>query len=283
MKSVTEKTILALSSEVLAGEVGLNIIRPTLRSLSINCIACPTVLLASHPGAFPQAPAPVGQPLPPPQINAMLDWLLDAGALDHVSGIITGYMPSAAHVEQAAACVDRLKKIAPDCLYLCDPICGDRGRLYIAENTAQAIRDHLLPRADIATPNLFELGWLTDTQPTDLNAAIRAAQQLPCREVIVTSAPAAPDHIATLYVAGHVAEPTTYFCETAKTPGHIHGMGDAFAALYLGRRLSADRPDHALAVATATAATMAQSAQNGQLASQPIALADPAATVSLAV
>ena len=48
---------------------------------------------------------------------------------------------------------------------LVDPVLGDAGRLYVAQETAEAIRDRLIPLADIATPNLFELGWLTGARP----------------------------------------------------------------------------------------------------------------------
>lgn len=265
-------SIFALSSEVVAGEVGLNIIRPTLRSLSISCLACPTILLASHPAAFPLAPPPAGQPIALDQMRKMVNWLIDAGALKGVDGILTGYMPSPDHVALCAQFIDEIRKLAPDCLYLCDPICGDRGRLYIDVNTASAIRDQLVPRADITTPNLFELGWLTQSEPTSQADTIAAARALACAEVVVTSAPSTLDHIATM----QISPSSVQLCETQLEPGHIHGMGDAFAALYLGLRLG--RSDDPLAVATATAAQMARAADDGQLASQPIQLAAPAPT-----
>jgi len=265
-------TILAISSEVLAGEVGLNVIRPTLRSLSLSCIACPTLLLASHPGAYPSATAPAGQAVAPEQISQMVDWLIDAGALSGIGGVLTGYMPSPEHVMLAANIIDRLRDVAPNSLYLCDPICGDRGRLYIGAETAQAIRTHLLPRADITTPNLFELGWLTDSAPSTPEETIEAARHLPCKEVVVTSAPAPADHIATL----QITEERAAECQTALEPEHIHGMGDVFAALYLGLRLRQD--PNPLGVATATAAQLAQSARAGRITSAPIILA-PAAPV----
>ena len=55
----------------------------------------------------------------------------------------------------------RIKAANPRVLVLVDPILGDAGRLYVAPETAEAIRDELLPLATVATPNLFELQWLT--------------------------------------------------------------------------------------------------------------------------
>ncbi len=48
---------------------------------------------------------------------------------------------------------------------LCDPVIGDHGGLYVPEAVATAIRDRLMPLATLATPNRFELAWLTGTEP----------------------------------------------------------------------------------------------------------------------
>nr|WP_234827464.1 bifunctional hydroxymethylpyrimidine kinase/phosphomethylpyrimidine kinase [Sinorhizobium meliloti] len=48
----------------------------------------------------------------------------------------------------------------PALTYLCDPVVGPG--LYVPEAIAGVMRDQLLPMADIATPNPFELSWLTE-------------------------------------------------------------------------------------------------------------------------
>ena len=59
------------------------------------------------------------------------------------------------------------RRPTPNALVCVDPILGDAGKLYVAEETAEAIRDQLLPLASIATPNLFELQWLSGASVTD--------------------------------------------------------------------------------------------------------------------
>ncbi len=86
--------------------------------------------------------------------------------MDEIGAVLTGYFASPEAVTATARLVKAVKAQNPNALYLCDPVLGDvradgSGGLYIAEATAIAIREHLLPQADIITPNRFELGWLS--------------------------------------------------------------------------------------------------------------------------
>ena len=57
------------------------------------------------------------------------------------------------------------------------------------EDVAQSIKDKLLPRADVITPNAFELGWLTGRDVRDRETARAACRTLPGKSVVVTSLP----------------------------------------------------------------------------------------------
>ncbi len=56
----------------------------------------------------------------------------------------------------AAKLVSAAKAANPNVTYICDPVMGDLGGLYIPPETAAGIRDELIPLADIATPNRYE-------------------------------------------------------------------------------------------------------------------------------
>ena len=149
--------ILAISSQVVRGHVGLAADVPALQSLGHEVWALPTVLLASRPG--------LGRlqryELPQPDLAAMLEALEADGCWPTLDAVFTGYFPSPGSVQVAAEAIARVKAANPRVLVCVDPILGDAGRLYVAQETAEAIRDRLIPLADIATPNLFELTWLT--------------------------------------------------------------------------------------------------------------------------
>ena len=52
---------------------------------------------------------------------------------------------------------------------------GDTGGLYVPQETAEALRDLLLPIADIATPNRYELEWMSGAKLDDIRSVIAAA------------------------------------------------------------------------------------------------------------
>lgn len=249
-------TVLVISSQVIDGQVGIQAIAPGLRAFGLGCIGLPTTLLAAHPAAYPQASPPAGGALPAAQITEFADWLVSAGAFDRLAGVLTGYMPSVEHVEATAGVIDMLRAHKPGLTVCCDPICGDNDQLYLPQEVAAALGEHLMPRASIATPNLFELGHLTGMGAlVQTQDAARAAVQLNVPEVIVTSAPGPKGRIATLLVSDQLLR-----CETVAVPQVPHGMGDLFSALYMGLHLRKDKM--ALGIATSTLAKLAARSAN---------------------
>jgi pyridoxine kinase len=249
-------TVLVISSQVIDGQVGIQAIAPGLRAFGLGCIGVPTTLLAAHPAAYPQAGPPAGGALPAAQITEFADWLVSAGAFDRLAGVLTGYMPSVEHVEATAGVIDMLRAHKPGLTVCCDPICGDNDQLYLPQEVAAALGEHLMPRASIATPNLFELGHLTGMGALEQTQdAARAAVQLNVPEVIVTSAPGPKGRIATLLLSDQLLR-----CETLAVPQVPHGMGDLFSALYMGLHLRKDKM--ALGIATSTMAKLAARSAN---------------------
>ncbi|MEW5965372.1 MAG: bifunctional hydroxymethylpyrimidine kinase/phosphomethylpyrimidine kinase, partial [Pseudomonadota bacterium] len=167
--------VLAISSFVASGHVGLSAAWPVLSAMGHETIALPTRVLSNHP-AHPHSSA---HDIPPAALAAMLDALDANGRLAGIDLVLTGYLPLAAYCEVALAAISRIRRQSPAAQVLVDPILGDDpGGLYIAADAAAAIRDSLLPEADIATPNRFELAWLSGQAVCDVAAAIPAARPL---------------------------------------------------------------------------------------------------------
>ena len=132
-----------MSSQVVSGQVGLKATMPALRAIGHETVTLPTTLLSAHPAAFPENGAPAGGPIEPMQMVEIADWLLTAGALDNCAAILTGYLPSAAHIDAAAQIIAKIKAVNPQVFYCCDPICGDEGRLYLPEEVMHGLGDRL--------------------------------------------------------------------------------------------------------------------------------------------
>lgn len=270
-------SIFVISSQVVSGLVGLKAVMPALRALDYETVTLPTTLLAAHPAAFPEHGRPAGGPMEATQMMEVADWLISAGALDNCRAILTGYLPSPAHIDAAAHIIAKIKAVRPEILYCCDPICGDNGALYLPQDVAAGLQDRLLPLADMATPNLFELTHLTETGSlSSTETVIDAARSLDIAHVVVTSAPAPQERIATLAIGDEL-----WRCETARAPHAPSGMGDFFAALYMGLYL--DGNAKALGIATATLADMAmRNMQTATLPHGPVKIAAPAIADKLA-
>jgi len=234
--------VLAISSYVAFGSVGLAAIVPALHWLGHEVIALPTVVLSNHPG-YPRF---AGETIPAAQIGAMLDAMEANGWLADTAAVISGYLPSPAHAAGARSAVERVRRANPDALYVCDPVFGDEPEgLYLSEATASAIRDELLPLASLATPNRFELAWLAGLPVGDPPAARQAAWALGVPSVLATSIPASDNRLANVLVQNDEAV-ACYVQRREKAP---HGTGDLLAAMYLGRRLYGESPSKALSAA----------------------------------
>lgn len=229
--------VLALSSGIARGHVGLAAITPVLQVLGHEVVALPTVLLSNHPGHTRVA----RHDLPPSLLTEMVDSYAASGWLRSVAAVLTGYLPSADHVRAAGSIVRRIKAENPATIYLCDPILGDApSGLYIDPEAAAALRDRLVPLADILTPNAFELAWLSGRPVSRMEDALAAARTLGGSAVLATSVPAEASRIGNVYVEGDQA----WSCSVPAIPNIPHGTGDAMSALFLAGCLAGvARPD----------------------------------------
>jgi pyridoxine kinase len=248
---------LSISSQVVRGHVGNSAIAPGLRALGHEVWPMPTIVLSNHPGHGGCA----GPAVSAEQIAAMVGELERHGWLSDCAGVMSGYFRDAAQCAAAAYAVRAVKQANPRALYLCDPVLGDDpGGLYVPEDVAAAVRDELVPLADLITPNCFELAWLSGREVTGTNDAVAAAGGLQRPGVIVTSIYSA-DGPANLWVGGESA----ISCRFEPLPNVPHGVGDLFAALALVHLVEGDG-GRALGLASAQIAhVIARSAGRDEL------------------
>lgn len=276
-------TVLVVSSEVSRGGIGARAAAFALERLGHAVWLVPTVWMPWHPGHGPSTRL-TPDPLAFAEALAEIAESPRAGEIDWV---LTGYFADAAQVEATARLVERLRLTTPGLRLVVDPVLGDgeghgRGGLYVAETLARAVRDRLMPLADVATPNRFELGWLAARAADDTSAAIAAARSLPSPITVVTSAPAMMTRaIGTLLVT---ADAAVQF-EHPSIEGAPHGTGDLFAGL-LTARLAEGHPTEA-AVTRAVAGVfemVARSVRGGAdelaIAAEQDVLVHPLAQVS---
>jgi pyridoxine kinase len=235
--------ILSFSSQVAYGYVGHSAGVFAWHRLGIETIALPTIVLSNRP----DYPYTAGQRVAPERISEMVRSLETNEMLDGLDAVFTGYMPTAEHVAVIAGWVKRLKRERPDLRVMCDPILGDDpGGLYIAREAAEAVRDSLVPLADILKPNRFELGWLSGMQVDSLESAMEAAWKI-APMALVTSGAEPLGKLTNLLICRDGG----WVTEVLRRQQVPHGSGDFMAALFLGHLVNGRSPAESLALATA--------------------------------
>jgi pyridoxine kinase len=247
--------VLSVSSQVVYGHVGNSTAAFVLQRMGHEVMSLPTVLLSCRPGYA----AIAGEPIGPAKLDAMLKAVRRNGWLAGVDAVLTGYIPTAEH---AALCEKWIGALSPGVLYVCDPIIGDEpGGVYIRKEAAHSIREKLVRLADVLTPNLFELGWLSGLAANSTLAAVEAARSLERPAVIVTSAPAGKPGI----LANLLIEPDGISaCVSPRETVHAHGTGDFLAAIFLAHRLNGLSNREALQAAAAAMSVVLAASEGRQ-------------------
>lgn len=270
--------VIAISSHVGRGSVGNRAMVFALECLGFETWAVPTLVLPYHPGHGPAGRIVVDDD----QFAGLIQSLVAGGRAHDVAGIVSGYFATPGQARAVATLVETVKGARPDALYLCDPVIGDGMGLYVAEPVAAAVRDELLPLADIATPNAFECAWLAGVAGAEEPDFPVLARALPPDAVLVTSAPAMMrGHVGNLLVAGR----ETILFEHPHLAMSAKGTGDLFAGLLLARRLQGHSLARATEMALSSVFSMAAAAaREGKdelpLAAFPSVVTTPVASVA---
>ena len=167
--------VLSIQSHVVYGHVGNSAAVFPLQRLGREVWPLMTVQFSSHAGYAGWR----GSAFDAGLIDECVAGLQAIGALARCSGLLTGYLGKPEIGEAALRALAAIRASNTEAAYACDPVIGDVGRgSYVAAGVGEFFRDRALPLATIATPNAFELEWLTGQRASDLNAARRAIAAL---------------------------------------------------------------------------------------------------------
>jgi pyridoxine kinase len=246
MIASSSPAVAVISSQVGRGTIGSRATTFILERLGLTVWLMPTIWLPWHPaygGARRLVPDDG-------DFAATLADLAECEAAPEVATVLTGYFATPEQVEAAARFVERLRLVTPGLCVLVDPIVGDGNALYVPEPVAVAVRDRLLPLADVATPNLFEVGWLSGLPIGTPAEVITAARSLGVPTVVATSAPALMTRsLATLLITAD----TAVAFEHPRIDGIPHGTGDLVAALLAAHLTKGLGPEEAVTRAVSSA------------------------------
>ena len=243
--------ILSIQSHVAYGHVGNAAATFPLQRIGVEVWPIHTVQFSNHTGYG----AWTGRVFEAAMITELVRGIAERGVLGRCDGVLSGYMGSA---ETGAAILDAVaqaKAANPKARFCCDPVIGDVGRgIYVRPGIPEFMRQHALPKADIVTPNQFELEQLvgrTSATARDALAAIDALHALGPRTILVTSlhTDATPDDAIDLLASDASGR---FRVRTPKLPISVNGAGDAIAALFFAHYLRSGSAADAVARAASS-------------------------------
>jgi pyridoxine kinase len=209
----------SIQNAVGMGFIGNQAVFAVANALGVRAISAATSYASAH-GGFPSRSSWTADPQ---EFRKDVAFLIS----QRPAMLVIGYVPRPNLVDIIATQLADYKGVV-----LLDPVIGDfKKGLYVSAETARAIRDLLLPLAQIVTPNRFEaevlLGVAGDESVTE-HAFLNGLFDLGPQAVIITSFEREIENrrVKTLFTNGYnycrIYSP--YF---ANAPAH--GVGDVFA------------------------------------------------------
>ncbi|WP_091239574.1 pyridoxal kinase PdxY [Micromonospora matsumotoense] len=273
--------ILSIQSSVAYGHVGNSAAVFPLQRLGHEVWPVLTVHFSNHTGYG----AWRGPLLAPADVAEVIEGIADRGVLGTADAVLSGYQGDPAMGAVILDAVDRIRAANPDAVYCCDPVMGDTGRgMFVRPGIPEYLRDVVVPRADIITPNHFELDFLagrTTTTLTEVLDAVDVVRATGPRDVLVTSVLHGDVPDGSLEVVA-VSDGGAWAVTTPLLPISPNGGGDVTAALYLAHLRTTGSPATALertiaSVFTVLERTLAAGTREIQLVAAQDAIADPPA------
>jgi pyridoxine kinase len=223
--------ILSIQSAVAYGHVGNSAAVFPLQRIGVEVFPVYTVNFSNHTGYG----AWRGPLIAPDDVREVITGIEERGVLGQIDAVLSGYQGSEGISDVIVDAVARVKAVNPHAVYACDPVMGNAtSGCFVAPAIPDLLRDRVVPVADIITPNQFELGFLTGTQPSGLDstlASVDAARAMGPRTVLVTSVerPDQPDGTIEMLA---VDDAGAWIVQTPRLPMKANGSGDVTAALF---------------------------------------------------
>jgi pyridoxine kinase len=223
--------ILSIQSAVAYGHAGNSAAVFPMQRIGVEVLPVYTVNFSNHTGYG----AWRGPVMDPKDVADVITGVEERGAFGELDAVLSGYQGSEGIADVIIDAVARVKAANPAALYACDPVMGNaRSGCFVAPAIPDLLRDKVVPVADIITPNQFELGFLTGTEPDTIESTLASAdlaRAMGPRTVLVTSVERPDREDGTIEMMA-IDDAGAWIVQTAYLPMKANGSGDVTAALF---------------------------------------------------
>jgi len=248
--------VLSIQSHVVFGYAGNTAAVFPLQRLGREVWAINTVEFSNHTGYGAWRGKILGAEL----AGELVTGVQERGVLNRCEAVLSGYLGDANAGKAIINAVEKVRAESTNALYCCDPVMGDVGRgFYVKPNIPDMFRNELIPLADIACPNQFELEALTGIKIEMLSDALDAVNVLHKMGpsiVLVTSYKEKDGELSMIASERPGAGDKTN-CFRITTPelplgNGVAGTGDMTTAIFLSRYLETKNLKKTLELCTAS-------------------------------
>jgi len=250
--------ILSIQSSVSYGHVGNSAAVFPLQRTGHEVMPVSTVLFSNHTGYG----AWRGPLISGDTVREIVRGIDERGGLDDVELVLSGYQGGDDIGDAILDAVELVKSRNPGAVYACDPVLGSaESGCFVAPEVQSLVRDRVVPKADLITPNQFELGFITGTEPHTLEETLASVDLVRAsgpQTVLVTSV-LRPDRPADTIEMIAVTPDGAWSVQTPRLAFKANGSGDVTAALFSSQLIASGDPAAALG---RTAASMFELIEN---------------------
>lgn len=243
--------ILSIQSAVAYGHVGNSAAVFPLQRIGVEVLPVYTVNFSNHTGYG----AWRGPMISPDDVRDVITGIEERGVFPQIDVVLSGYQGGEGIADVILDAVARVKAANPDAVYACDPVMGNaKSGCFVAPAIPILLRDRVVPAADIITPNQFELGFLTETEPDTLESTLASVDLVRAtgpRTVLVTSVERPDREEGTIEMLA-VDDSGAWIVQTPLLPMKANGSGDVTAALFTAHYRRTGDAAEALARATSS-------------------------------
>ncbi|WKA03644.1 hypothetical protein VitviT2T_021744 [Vitis vinifera] len=225
--------VLSIQSHTVQGYVGNKSAVFPLQLLGYDVDPINSVQFSNHTGY----PTFKGQVLNGQQLGDLIAGLEENNLL-YYTHLLTGYIGSVSFLNAVLEVVHKLRSVNPKLTYVCDPVMGDDGKLYVPTELVAIYREKVVPVASMLTPNQFEAELLTGFRivtEKDGREACNILHASGPSKVVITSINMEGN---LLLIGSHQKEkghsPDQFKIVMPKIPAYFTGTGDLMTALLLG-------------------------------------------------
>lgn len=234
--------ILSIQSSVSYGHVGNSAAVFPLQRIGHEVMPIYTVMYSNHTGYGDWG----GPMMTGDQVRDVVRGIDARGGLDNVDLVLSGYQGGDDIGDAILDTVALVKERNPQAIYACDPVLGSAASgCFVAPEVQSLIRDRVVPNSDLITPNQFELGFLTGTDPHTFEETLASVDIVRASgpNVVLVTSVLRPDRPEGTIEMMAVTDAGAWVVQTPQLPFKANGSGDVTAALFSAHfRESGDAP-----------------------------------------